>query len=472
MKINKKGSFTSFISIIISSIIVLMTILVNAVSIRVDESIITGALTVTEDLVLSEYSQKLQDRYGIFATEMINNKESEIMTILKGVDQISEYKCYGLNKFEDIDIFKRSILEFSKPRVPIQLTLQFLSRFTKLNELISSQKSGTKTNYYNIDQNGNTGYEESNDDIKQSILKFEDIINLLMKIDDVIFNKAVSNEVKKIFSIDQLNELLMNSVPNELFDSDITKNIKSELSITENTINQMSQFLDRIFFNSSNFIYDKVCYEYYIASMFSCKSNFTIVNNNKIIKNDLRNRPINTLYSKDTLELEKILFGFEKSQSNETLSKLSIESVRLILHLLSNVYDKSQKTKDQAVAASLSAAIALASAGTVVVPPEKLEIVIMLLRCIGNSISDYNSLSSGNSIPLLPGKINFNIETFYSDYILLFLLIVPENVKSNRMQKIMRENLFLDNVNLYTGVEVSIKFRAFNYSLKGYYYEK
>ena len=262
---------------------------------------------------------------------------------------------------------------------------------------------------------------------------------------------------------------MKNDPNNPAFETDITNKMESSLSVTESSINDLSSFLDRFYRIESNGIYDRLCFEYYVSSMFSCKTNTMIHNDIEIQRKDLRNRSISSLPVHDTLEIEKIIFGYEDSGKNDFYTKISIESIRFLIHLLTNLVDETKTAANKAIAASLCGVVALASAGTVVIPEEVMEIVVVLLKSMGSAAKDYADLSAGKGVPLLPVEKYKIMDTYYTDYLQVFLFTVPETVKLSRMMSIMRDNLFLSAMPLYTGVRVSVNYRGMSYQVEGRY---
>ncbi len=469
MKNNKNGSFTSFLSIILTSIIVLMTILQNAASIRKDETLITGALTQQQDLVLSNYSQKLQDWYGIFATTLLKDNEIDFNNTIRDISQAKYISCKGTKSLENYDNFKYAVLAFSKPRVPLQLSLQILSRFTEMDSIIKGNKNNLENSSL-INNNIHSESENSNTNSSTSI-GFQDIIKLLAFIDKSIFNKFVGVEVQKNFSWDNLNSLLKNDLPDSFQQPDVSKGIQSSLSISEKSMNDISGFFEQIFNIKSNVIYDKLAFEFYVSSMFSCRTNFRIQDNVQIDRKDMRNRTIQILPSISKFEIEKIIYGFQDEKSNKFWSEISIESIRFLFHIISYIADSSKKSEISAIAVSLCAAVLLVSAGTVAIPQNFMEIVLIILMSTSGAVNDFKMLSEGKGVKLLPMKSDINIDTYYMDYLQLFLLIVPEELKFRRMLTIMKENLYLSNCQLFTGVQVTAGYRSYVYRTDGCYYE-
>jgi len=472
-KNSKNGSFTSFLAIILTSVVILMSVLMKASSIRYDETLLAGILVKQQDLVLSDYCEKLLDWYGIYATQILNPNEYAFAKSTNDIANIEMYSCKGIQLLESDNNYKQAILAFSKPRFPMQFITQIMSRFTDMNSIISNQKTMTGESF--LQENPFAGVNRENingndPNIGGQFFSFDKIIELLSLINRNDFETNTDTETKKSVSWEDLNDLLKNNNSNQFYEMDISKQIKSSLSVTENNLNEMSLFLEQFYQIESNDFYDKLCFEFYISSMFSCKTNVTVDNGVEIEKKDMRNRAINSLPTKTEFEIEKIIFGYEKEETNEFLAKTSIESIRFLIHLITNITDTTKLNQIKAASLSLCATLAVVSGGTVIIPPEIMDTVILILKSISSSTQDYSKLSKGESVPLLPLNKTKNIDTFYTDYLQIFLLIVPEKTKMNRMLEIVKDNLYLGDTNLYTGVSVGIKYRGNPYFVEGRYY--
>lgn len=480
MKINnnKRGGFTCFLSIVITSVIVLMTVLMNASSIRSQEALLVGIMSGQQDLLLSKYSEKLLDWYGIYAAQLQNSEESLFCNSVKDIKEIKSYKCTGIFPLENDNRLKEAILNFSKARVPMQMLLQFFSRFTEMNSIISSQNANAE----NIiaDNTPNDPYD-SNQNLNSDI-NYEKILELLSFIDRNVFDKCMKSDdtgddngdgpdvYGNMFSWDRFNSLIKNDNADRLYEMDISKQIKSSLTLTESSLNDISSFLDQFYQIKMNPFYEKLCFEFYTSSMFSCKTNTRIQNDSEIKRKDMRGRFIDNLPTGSKLEIEKIIFGYEKDETNDFFARISIESMRFLCHLITNMTDNSKKAEIKSISAGLCAAVLIASGGTIAIPPSAMDIVILLMLSMNSAVLDYKNLAEGNPVSLLPVKGEKNIDTFYMDYMQLLLLMVPEQLKINRMLVIIKENLLLDNIDLYTGVKVSAKYRNSIYEVEGQYY--
>lgn len=468
----------SFLAIITTSVIVLMTVLMSASEIRGNEALLTGILTGQQDLLLSSYSEKLLDWYGIFATRLQNTKDKQFLNAVCEIEGVDHYSCKGIYPLEKDNRLKEAIADFSGLRAPMQILLQFMSRFTKINSIIS----GRNTQSENVIPDSPTKPKDDQDtSMTGSEIDYEKILESLSSIDKGLFEKCMQsgetsddNEIAGPLSWERFNSSIQNAKTDMFYELDVSKQIKSQLTVTESNLNDISSFLEQFYQIKANPIYEKLCFEFYITSMFSCKTNTLIQNGINVQRKDMRNRIIDTLPTRSKLEIEKIIFGYEKDETNDFFIRISIESMRFLCHLITNLTDKTKRTEIKSVSIGLCAAILLASGGTVAIPSTVMDTVVLLLFSINSAAADYKALACGKAVPALPLEETKNIDTYYIDYLQLLLLMVPEQLKIERMLIIIKSNLFMENIDLYTGVLVTTKYRNNWYKVEGRYggYEK
>jgi hypothetical protein len=465
---SKRGGFTCFLTIILTSVILLLTILSKASSIRCEETLLTGILVQQQDLVLSGYSEKLLDWYGIYATSMKNDQKEAFIKASSGIDRLESYSCAGANSLDAENNLEKAILSFSRPRVPVQLSLQLLSRFTRMNQLIETGKQNVLKQDVLEKPVGDS--PKPRIPVKETstvLVGFEDILRLLGQLGTDTMEKT-SQESGSITWV-ELNEMLKNSMANNVFEMDVSKEMKANLSFTENNLNEISAFLEQFCSIENNSFYDGLCLEFYASSMFSCKTNTRIQNGIEIERQDLRSRTVSGLPVRSRLEIEKIIFGSSKDATNESLTKISIETIRFLIHLVTNATNGEKKAEITATALALCAAAAIATGGTVTVPEKAMEVVVLLLTSMNSAARDYSTLIKGDRVLLIPISSAENMDTYYTDYLQLFLFTIPKKVKLKRMASIMCDNLYLTGIPLYTGVTVSVSYRDIPYKVTGCY---
>lgn len=462
MKIrSQRGSFSSFIAIIITSVIVLMNILLNASIIRSGETLVTSVLVSQQDLILSEYSEILYDRYGLFATGISSNYKDSFYKSVQGIRNVSEYNAIGIKELKG-KVLSDSIIEFSKQRFPVFFASELLNRFTKIRGVVKSQSAITPI------PSANPEFENPNENPP---INYFDIIKNLIKLKDRCFPKATENDGVSQTTIEELELLLTGEDAGYLYEPTYIKDIKSSLTITEKSMSGISSFIENLYQIDTPDWYDRIALEYYISGMFSCKTNFHVVDGVRNENKDLKNRNQENLCKTDNMEIEKIIFGSDDPKKNESLTRISIQALRMLIHIITNFTDSTKLSEIKATSASLCATLALASGGTVIIDPALMEVVIIILKSASSAISDYEKLVKGEGVNIIPVKCSYNLETYYKDYLQALLLVVPLDVKLKRVEAIIKSNTYLTCSSLFAGVKVSCNFRNTVYELDGFYYD-
>lgn len=458
---SKRGSFSSFMAIFITSVTLLMNILLNASIIRSNETLITSVLVSHQDLILSEYSEILFDRYGLFATGIQSDYKDSFYNSVKGIRNISEYKAVGVEELKG-NILSNSMIEFSKPRFPLYFASEFLNRFTKIKGAIKAQSTISKTP---------ATVPSPENSIENSPINYLEIVKNLIMLKDRCFPSSKAEDNVSQSTVEELENLLTVEYADYLFESEYIKDIKSSLTINEKSMSGISSIIENMYQMDTPGWYDRIALEYYISGMFSCKTNYRVVDGFKEEIKDLRNRNQDDLFRTDKMEIEKIIFGSDNPKNNDFLAKVSIQAIRMLIHIITNYTDSTKRAEIKTTSVSLCASLALASGGTVVIDPVLMEVVITILKSASSAIHDYEKLIGGGGVVLIPGNCNFNLETYYKDYLQLLLLVIPIDVKLKRAETIIKSNTNLTYTPLYTGIKVTCNFRNSPYGLSGFYYD-
>ncbi len=465
---NNKGTFSSMLAIVMTSIIVLLNIFLSASNIRSRETLITNTIVTFQDLLLSDYNTELYERYGIFGTTVNNEYNESFMKTVYGFPKVTEYSAEGNIELTG-EVLKKSISEFAKVRFPIFMAYDSYKRFSDSSGVISENENILNSDISKIKYNNEINKEEK---IEEDI-NYTEIVKILSKIDKELYSQSIDEDNFAFGNYDEFNASLNLSVDSNefLFESQAIKDLKTDLTFSEKTLNDMSSFIDLLLDPEISDFYEYIVFEHYIQKMFSCKTNFIIEDGNKIYSRNLRNHRIDDFNYKDKLEIEKIIFGYEDIKTNEILTAMSIKSIRTLLHIISYLYDSGKNAQIKTTAVILSGLLAILSAGTVLVSSETMEVVLVIILSASMAAKDYTDLTDGKDIKLFPMKLEINIDTYYKDYLFLMQSMISQEKKLSRMEEIIKTNAVLNNKSLYTGVRIECSFRNTKYYSEGFYYE-
>lgn len=458
-----KGSFTNFMAITISSVMVLTGVLLNGAKLNSDRHRIKSALVIQNDLLLSEYSEILLDRYGIYATAMRNTYDEIFYEISGKSNGEIIYYVSGKEELKG-SVLENAIMEFACPRFPLIFAIDTIKRFTDYLD-----KTGEALFAYNQKSNWGFDLDQGEYDLFRDYYFIKEILRSFIGEDEFI--PEHKTDITPDMSFEDLNNLLLVDDENLAIESYILKDIKSNFTNPEKLFNEISSSIEIFYDIEMPGWYERMAFEHYIYKMFPCKVNFRVSDGIKIYHVDLRNRELNSYAVELDSELERIIFGTANNQLNEIFVQSVIYTIRTMLHVGGIMTDSTKMSGIMTASTALCSIIAAASGGTIAIPPEAMEAVLIVLWAISAAASDYITLTNGKSVRLIPSDVRFNIDTYYKDYLLFMQILVPKNIKLSRIEAIIKENTNNTNNTLYTSVATVCTFRNIEYKIEGSYYE-
>ncbi len=226
---SKRGAITVYLSIILSSVILLSGVLMDIVRIKASEVQVRRAINTATESALAGYHTKLKEDYGLFALH--NNDSSQIEGVVKsylrknlsieseeksGDEQVydfvksivinDEYKNvhftdiydYKIESIEVIPIYnlteneitRQQITEYMKYRAPVQFADNFMNKI----DYVSS--TAELTNNYRQ----KTVIEKKLAKVEKALIRLQKQIDTLNKFDKNYFdNKQDSNSLVKAY---------------------------------------------------------------------------------------------------------------------------------------------------------------------------------------------------------------------------------------------------------------------------------
>jgi hypothetical protein len=470
LKLRKTGSISIFFSIILSSLVIAMSVLTSASNIRCREHVVSSSMVNQQNLILSGYSEILLDRYGFYSTLLQDRYESEFYLMAEGFPKVTGYSIVGTEELSG-SVLKKEIQDFSKYRVPVFVAFDILTRFTQWSEIIQSKIEVLSILEYKQNPDCFQSEDLTCED-SDKILDFNQILEILSILKEDIFFELNQNSKDPSFpeyDLTFLLEYFEKYDPKKSLDTPFQQN---SLINIEAFLTQFSHIVDILHSFNTPTWYEWFAFHFYINKMFSCKTDYIIDHTgNQIFETDLKNREHRNIPETDSLELEKILFGFDRKEVNNVCTAVSVQSVRMLFHILANYVDEVKYSQIQTISIALCNLVSILSAGTVNIPVEIMEFVVIVMKSQIGSAVDYATMARGKGVDLLPMNSELNVATYYKDYLFLLLLFVPEEIKLNRMLSIMKENIGIGDQPLYTQISLSCRFRNSNYVICGSYHK-
>ena len=109
----------------------------------------------------------------------------------------------------------------------------------------------------------------------------------------------------------------------------------------------------------------------------------------------------------------------------------------------------------------LSSLIALISAGTVDIPPDVMQLIIVLIISVGNTVDDFSTLLDGGKVPFFKEDDLEMIYLGYRDFLFIYLYCQFDKALTSRMLKILER----DFGQIYTGIVLSTGYRGTTYDI-------
>jgi hypothetical protein len=213
-------------------------------------------------------------------------------------------------------------------------------------------------------------------------------------------------------------------------------------------------------------VYDKICLVEYILGYFRPAVQRMVLPHGITPLRMIGGTLFETLPDTRESEAEQILTGQSTPDTACRITRIIVTSFRSLIHLAALLGDEKQMASLRATAAAVSAGAAVLSGGTVVIDPEAMLYLVIAGKAIESGSKDYRNLAEGRAVGLWPGQPNEIIALYYQDYLRILLHIIPQSVLVTRIAKQLDQIL---PGQLYTGLQITAKFRGRTYRLSGGY---
>lgn len=193
------------------------------------------------------------------------------------------------------------------------------------------------------------------------------------------------------------------------------------------TVSDAARMIESLMSFESPALYEKLCLSEYVLGCFGRSVD-------QVWRQDdcqplclMNGQPLSRLPTERRAEAEQILTGIEHPKLAILMTKTAISSVRSLIHLVHLLLDQEAMATIRGTSAALSAAIAAASAGSVVVDPEMMTWLVVAGRSLQKGWTDTRRLCRGYGVAIWPDDAIRTPALYYEDYLRLFLLIQPRH---------------------------------------------
>jgi len=433
MKTNKKGASTLFLAIILSALILVQTTYIAYVADLDRRLTYTRALKEQTQIYLSSYDRLLFKTYGIYAFDSSRLDSSLFNSILEANGYAPGDVMYVSGVYSlDTETLKRAVAVFYSYRSSGVIVERFISQIVSaLEQLDQSGVIGELRSFISSPASGmlgriidggseiasaistaasSLGYDESSEEVVFFIRLFEDL-------------GAVSNNSPDI--------------ANGFDPSD------------------MSFIFDLLEFNAGMYEAGAVFEEN--VNLHGCLTNYAANNFDCMLEDDvsINGNDFGLFHDDNLSDSEYILTGLEGIAAC-ALTDYYIYSALFIKNLVSNLTDPTVAELIVPAASILSAVITVISAGTVILPPEVYELIIVIIISIIESISELCTVLSGGQIAFLDLGSVEALTLDYRDFLSIFMNYVPDSLILQRMLEILNRD-FPDHI---IGINTEVDYRS------------
>lgn len=486
-KYNKfiQGSISILAAILVLSISFLSLGLAYFIKAIRIESQLDRLMDLEKDLVLANFDRELYERYGLFALES-SAEYANLFNQLTAAEELDARVDISFKEnLDESDNFKTMLYEFTAPRLPLRLVNEIDERSGFIDTLVDKLQGSLakmKGNLGKLSKNLSKLKDLSSEDTAElqsnpsgahaGRLRYMPQSLLLLDNKTETKDSAESEQPEEDPEMGEeeartnLNDFLdeidsITKISNELG----AEASSEEISEAENpftVIIDVISNLEKILSSDKNLILEKIYTSEYILNQCSSRTRGPLSEDNEDFIT-LSGISMEELSFSSDYEAEMAIIG----TTSEKTAKYTTASLIFILRALSNYISNRQDPKTfgikQALGLLISTAIAVLSAGTIVLSPEFIAECLLIFSALRQAYKDYKELKSGGKVQLYPAahlienkfQAFLSVENTYIDYLRFISLFIPLSKQLNSLRKIILENT---QVELYTAFEIRLNY--------------
>lgn len=254
--------------------------------------------------------------------------------------------------------------------------------------------------------------------------------------DDVEWKEELDEYIDA--EINSLYEDVVSSLmPVHIYDEqgDVTGGGKLDFFDPE-SMSRIAAFIDETLAAPENTSLDKLYLASYALDYFPAVVEGRIVDNKMIPRLTPDGRSHADLLPQRSGEAEEIITGSRGDKAGKEVRAVLIV-VRSIIQLIHHFQDESLRNRYKIYAGIIVAAVAAISAGSVSLPLEAVEYLLLLADAVLDGRREAVRLQEGHGVSFWPGKNDGSLVLYYHDYLLLFLIIQKEEALLSRFKTII-----------------------------------
>jgi len=434
----RHGSITMFLCIVLASVIFLESIYISGAYRRKREVLLTEAVSHQNEQILSQFDRNCLNWYGVYSLKDVKAGSSVFEVMTSWIDG-TEYSYELIGEFGNSDL-KACISDYMRLR---GIAFEGNELLKKLGYSISDIRSNSQLKGGGISEwlPTFTSLLESKSYVK----------SILDKLKSTVKDAGFGQKVDQFTGfLDDAREVWQKQSSAVIEYGDTSSTISMfDPSCLESLTNMFDKYMDA---DLPGFV-DRMIMNEYAAFQFDSRIGKNIYEKGAEPETNMIGIPFEQIHSDNKSDLEYLLVGSDKEDTNQFAVNSLILGFRLILDMGSFMMDESKRQTALVIAEVLSLVIALVSMGTLIIDPFTLQYVILFIMAYIRAWTDMVKLDAGMSVPLfyhdsLPNMGGLT-ETRYRDYFRLALLFVPEEKLLSRMKAVIERDA---GGKLYTGV--------------------
>ncbi len=374
---------------------------------------LTRCLAANLEINLAAYDRQLWQDFGLLAL----NETSFSTVPASRFDHETEVLIQGENTLSEPEILLEQILRHMKIRFPAEMLIEITDRVrgldtfpteSSIGEILASDGSKKVKELLQGDESS------EDDDWKEELDEYIDTeINSLY--DDI------SSSLMPVHIYDEQGDITGGGKP-DFFDPD--------------SMSRLAGVVDELLATPESTSLDKLYLASYALDYFPASVEGRIISNNMVPRLTPDGRSHADLLPLRGGEAEEIITGIKGDSAAKEVRAILI-LVRSIIQLIHHYQDESLRSTYKITAGIIVAAVALISLGSVTIPLEAVEYLLLVADAVLDGRKDAIKLQEGHGVNFWPDKSEDALVLYYHDYLLLFLLIQNEEALLSRLDAII-----------------------------------
>lgn len=426
----RRGAFSLFLILVTTSLTLVLGVLLQATRIRADELELARAMNAQLQVSLAGFDARLRQDYGLFGFPQAGLQTDTLTRMLADPALVQSVQIKAEGNFWQVSQLRSQILRQMRLRLPLT-ALRFLTDQAPAWQALAGQaKSSTRT----VNELLTAGGQDSAA-VTTVLRELADLLGqALQPLLEPLLQKALAR-------LDiGLGQLMGTVIPEWNPDSAGSGGSVANL-LEPQTLTNLSSVLDQMADASTNGVYDHFCISEYCLSYFTTHVAVSQADGRQTNLKTIGGQSLASLSKQRPDEVEQLVTGLDRPSQAVALVHGILVGLRSLVQFAAILADSAKMSALQTEAASVSAAVALASGGLLVIDPTAMTAILAAIEAVSAGLADVQKLKAGQLVNLWPGHTSVNLAMHYRDYLRLLLLIQPANRIVERVGQLIKDRL-------------------------------